>query len=121
MIEIKTINWISKSELEAEIIVSDGKFDLTCFAHPLENEIGDLLTKPLYAMGVKNIHKLDHSCLGREQQNHRFNYIIEAQLVFKSSGLVKLGDIILEIDPNLIPNDIVTNDFISFYCERIDV
>jgi hypothetical protein len=39
-VKIKNINWLSQEALEAEVEVTDGKFEINCFAQPLNYQIG---------------------------------------------------------------------------------
>lgn len=121
MVRIKEINWISKEALEAEVIITDGKFDLLCFSHPLYKKKGEYLSEPLYAIEPKGIVRLESPSLRIKRLNDAFDYLIEGKLIDKTLGYVRLGDIIIEIDSHFIPGDFKDDDNISFTCNRLDI
>jgi hypothetical protein len=121
MVKVSNIIWLSKEILEAEVTISDGKFDLVCFAHPFLMQEGEQFIEIIDAFEVGNVIKLDYPSLKAERMNNSFSYQIEGQLVDKDKGLVKLGEILIGIDDRFIPNDIETGDYISFVCDRLDI
>jgi hypothetical protein len=121
MVSIKEINWISEEALEAEVTITDGQFELLCFSHPFEKKKGEQLLEPLYVLDPDEIVRLESPSLRIEKLNNAFDYLIEGKLIDKKSGLVKLGDIIIEIDSHFIPGDFRDDDHISFRCNRLDI
>ncbi|WP_394747812.1 hypothetical protein [Spongiimicrobium salis] len=121
MVIIKEIKWISKDALEAEIIVSDGENDLLCFSHPFKMNEGDQLIDPIYAFEASKIQKLDALSFKIKKLKGSFDYSIQGQLMNKELGIVKLGNILIDIGNDFIPSDLKNNDYISFNCERFDI
>lgn len=56
---IHKIDWISKEALEAEVIVTDGTFNVVCFAQPLTYQEDSELGEPVYCFGTTNIVRAD--------------------------------------------------------------
>ncbi len=121
MISIKEINWLSKEALEAEVIITDGSFNLRCFGHPFRMKEGDQLKQPLLALDPNEVKRLEDQCSEAKRLDSAFGYLIKGRLIDKESGLVKLGDIIIDIDGKFIPGDLRNNDYISFKCDRLDI
>ena len=121
MVNIKEINWMSEEALEAEVIITDGRFELLCFSHPFKKNKGDQLLDPLYAFEPDEIVKLETPSFRIERLSNAFDYLIEGKLIDKESGHVKLGNIIIEIENHFIPRDFKDGDNISFKCNRLDI
>lgn len=120
MVSVKEINWISKEALEAEVIVTDGQFELLCFSHPLEKEKGEQLTEPLSALDPDKVVRLETPRLHIKKLDNTFDYLIEGKLIDKESGHVRLGEIIIAVGSHAIPGDLEDGDYISFICDRLD-
>lgn len=121
MVSIKEIKWISKEALEAEVVITDGQFELLCFSHPFNKKIGEQLSEPLYVLDPDEIVRLKSPSSRTEKLNNAFDYLIEGKLIDKKSGHVKLGNIVIEINSHFIPGDFKDNDNISFICNRLDI
>lgn len=123
MVTIKKISWLSREALEAEVIISDGNFDIVCFAHPLIMELGDQLTEPLYSLNPSNIIKIYNPNMLSlvEKLSRPFSYFVQGKLKDRESGIVQLGEIEIEIDCNFLPADITNGDSISFSTDRFDL
>lgn len=118
--EVKNIKWISKEAEEAEVTISDGIYELICFAHPFRLSIGDVLEQPLYAIFTSNIQRSLIQNYKIEKYLDNYSYYITAQLFNLEENILKLGNIFLELDMP-IPIDIKLGEYITFYCDRIDI
>ena len=121
IMKVAHINWISKDALEAEVVISDGQFQLLCFAQPFSGAINDIIESFPMAFDVIDIIKIDHDEFLINKLDGTFDQQISGKLIDKNAGLVKIGDIIVCIDSKQIPGDIVENDFIAFVCSRFDI
>lgn len=117
---IKNIEWLDQNEEEAITIVSDTKYEITCFADGLQQGINDELTKPLECVIVKNIIRSDEEDKV-EKTDSSFGYHLCGRLLDRKSGLMVVGQIKLHIKPELIPGDIDDDEQIEFDCCRIDI
>ncbi|MDO5615797.1 MAG: hypothetical protein Q4G16_06380 [Cruoricaptor ignavus] len=122
MVNIYKIDWLSKNAKEAEVYLSDGNFHLVCFSHPFNYIMGDTAPLPLYALNAKNIHSLadDNDVFSIEQVSSSFEYKISGRVVNKDCNQIKVGEFIIELDI-AFPNDVQTDSFVSFLCDRIDL
>lgn len=41
MLVIKEVKWISKEIEEADVVVTDGFYEITCFSHPFSQRAGE--------------------------------------------------------------------------------
>lgn len=121
MVIIKNINWISEESLEAEVTITDGQFELLCFSHPFTKKKGEQIVEPLYVLDTYDATRLDSLNFRVEKLEGTFDYLIEGKLINKELGLIKLGNITIEIDSPFIPKDLRDGDYISFKCNRLDI
>ncbi|TQR39814.1 hypothetical protein C7Y47_01960 [Lysinibacillus sphaericus] len=119
--KIKKINWISQEALEAEVVVTDGELEIMCFAQPLNYLEESELIEPIYCLNVSNLVKAEKSEYSIEKLDDYFAYRLIGKLIDKQYEKVKLGELLLELDNNLLPGDINEGDFISFCCQRLDI
>lgn len=116
--KIIDINWPSEEVLEAKIIVTDGIYDLICFAYPFKLKIGDEIDIPLFAFEATHIQRIVNKEYTVEKQFLN-SYYFQGLLISKEKGLIKVGGFTIQID-DYIPADIKDLEFISFICDRLD-
>ncbi|MCM2989390.1 hypothetical protein M3580_09110 [Bacillus safensis] len=119
--KVKRVNWISQEALEAEVVVSDGEFDIICFAQPFHQLEESELIQTIYCLNVSNVVKVEKRDYHIEKSVGDFSYSLIGKLIDKHGEKVKIGKLLLELDNNLIPEDIKEGDFISFCCGRLDI
>lgn len=119
--QIINIIWLSQEALEAEVIVSDGAHNIMCFSQPFQCEIGDELDGPLYCFNVTELVKSKDNIPYIEKLNDHFSYRLTCKLHDKENLQVMLGNLLIELDNDTIPGDILEDDFITFECQRIDI
>ncbi|SEN50337.1 hypothetical protein SAMN04489762_2408 [Terribacillus saccharophilus] len=113
--------WLSKEALEAEITVSDGAHNIMCFSQPFQYELGSNLDEPLYCFNVTELVRSKDNIPYVEKLNDHFSYRLTCKMHDKENQQVLLGKILLELDNDTIPGDILEDDFITFECQRIDI
>ncbi|MBS9426473.1 hypothetical protein [Photorhabdus caribbeanensis] len=117
---IRKIEWLSKDAEEAILFITDGQYECIAFSHPCNYNEGDYINSPLFAITVKGIQKEKQHPQGIiKNQNDTFSQFVIAELLDRNSNLVKVGNIVIELDEP-IPNDISSGEIISFGCGRID-
>lgn len=117
---IKKIEWISEEIKEAEIIVSDGTFELLCFSHPCSFVEGQIIDKYISTLDANNIVRVDEHTLVVEKAEEYFAYNITGKVIDIKNGIVQVGSMYLIVD-GYMPGDIVNGEFISFRCMRLDL
>lgn len=121
MTKVQNIKWISKEAQEAEVIITDGKYNICCFSQPFNGVIGDYLTEALHAYNLSEISQLEQHNTKIIKLSGTFNYLVEGKIIDKKLQLIKIGGITIDISDSYLPNDINEGDYISFECERIDL
>ena len=121
MVKIDKLNWLSEETKEAEVYLSDGDFNVLCFSHPFDKELGSTVPQPLYTLNAREIFRLD----GEERfsvvkEEGSYDYKLAGRVIGKNENQVKVGEFILELD-NPLPNDIQFGNYVSFICDRIDI
>lgn len=119
--KIKKIDWLSFEALEAEVIVTDGEFELVCFSHPFNYQLESNLKEPIYSFDANNIVKSDRQVYTLKKLDDNFSYHVTGKLVDIEKGKVMLGNLSIELDDDILPGDIKENDFISFSSPRFDI
>lgn len=102
-------------------MVTDGEFEITCFAQPLNYQIGSELNDPILCYNVTNVVTLDREVYFIEKLGEYFAYGLSGKLVDKQLETVMVGKLLLELDSVLLPGDINEGDFLSFGCQRLDI
>jgi hypothetical protein len=120
MVWVKEIYWINEKELEAEAVITDGQYELICFAYPLELNIGDILNFNIQILNGNSIVRAFEKEYVIEKSKGTFDYYLTGELIDRKEGIVKIGDIYLQ-GLSYIPGDIVEGDFVSFECWRLDL
>ena len=120
--KIKNISWISQEALEAEVIVTDGEFEINCFAQPLNYQLDSELNNPILCYNVTTVLKPDKEVYSIEKlDDEYFAYNLSGKLIDKKLEKIMVGKLLLELESIELPGDINDGDFISFRCQRLDI
>lgn len=114
---IKEIKEYDKISQEADIIVSDGQFEILCYAHPFELKKSKWVLSTLFAENIMISFNKEPSV---QKKDGYFDYKLTGKILNKSKQIVSVGEIIIELDGH-IPNDLVEGNYIEFECMRIDL
>jgi hypothetical protein len=121
MVKIKKINWLSRDAKEAEVCLSDGKFEIICFSHPFDYKIGHVVKEALHAFNVKEVYKVgEEENFLAKKLHEEFEYKLVGKVIDKEKVQVKVGDFVIELDCPF-PGDIELGDYVSVLCGRIDL
>ncbi|MCP3930310.1 MAG: hypothetical protein GY705_14545 [Bacteroidetes bacterium] len=119
MLIIKDIIWISKEIGEADVIVTDGNYEIRCFSHPFHQKKGEEVCGTLSVF--------EHSSLMRSKTTeyiveHLGNgkYFLVARLLNAEEGIVQIGEIKIH-DIEGIPEEIKIGEYIQFIAPRVDL
>ncbi len=111
---------MSKEAKEAEVYLSDGRFEIICFSHPFNQETEENILLPLYALNAKDIHFYEENEFSVEKEGSTFEYKLTGYVVNKDDHQIKVGEFIIQLDIPLL-NEVQKGDYISFVCDRIDI
>lgn len=121
MVKVSKVTMISKISLEAEVLITDGFNELVCFSQPCNLIVNQSLTEPVYCFGNKNIVRAVSEECHIDKLKESLAYNLVGKLIDKKNNLVKIGEILLQLEENCIPKDILENEYVSLYCQRIDI
>lgn len=120
MVLVKKIDWISKNAMEAEVILSDGVFDIICFSQPFSFKEGDTIKSYIYIFDTQKIYFSNLNEEYVKKNGSLFEYELCGVIKDKLSNIIKIGDFLIELDIPL-PNDLYNGDYVVVFCERIDI
>lgn len=106
---------------EAELVVSDGKYECIAFSQPCDVREGDNLKEPLHAFIVDNL-------MVARQKDCNISLIkaeglaqhCVAEVVDAEDGLVKIGNIEIILEGKAPPG-VIPGDLVEFTCARLDL
>lgn len=120
---IKKIYQYYADELEADVIVSDGNFELLCYALYCENFEGDT-DFSLLPFGCRNVMTNDERvCRVIKLEESHFAYKLQGKLIDindRNEGTIQIGSIIID-EIKYIPKDIKVGEYIECDTTRIDI
>ena len=116
---IKEIISYDEEAREADLIISDGKYEIMSYAQPfLKEYTNDKFI--LIAFDSDDIMTIDKEEYAIEKTSQGyFSYNFKGKLLDSKKGIVAINNIIIE-DVGWIPKDIQDGQFIEFKCLRVD-
>ena len=118
---IKKLTWLSRAAKEAELVVSDGKYECIAFSQPCDVQEGDNLKESLHAFMVNNL------MVSRQKDCNISLIRVEglaqhcvAEVVDAEDGLVKIGNIEIILEGKA-PPEAIPGNLVEFTCARLDV
>lgn len=113
---IKSVDF--DGEQEADILVSDGKYEILCYALPYSagDKEKDFTLSVFMSENVMRALKNEYSA---EKTDGYYGYKLTGRLFDLKNRLVAVGGIVIELENN-IPKDIAENEFVEFEVGRID-
>ena len=109
----------SNQDKEADFLVTDGEYQLLCYAQPFSGKECQTEVAALYAIGCGNIVKSENCAVKIAKQTDYYAYELSAEVLSKVERTVKLGQLVLHLDEAL-PGDIQNGDYVTFRLQRID-
>lgn len=105
-------------ENEAEVLVSDGNYEILCYAYPYYNKNGEFTLSTFMSGNVMRALQNEYSV--KKTEDGYFSYKLTGRLFDLKNRLAAVGEIVIELENN-IPKDIEENEFIGFDVMRIDL
>ena len=115
---VKEVIDYDPSAQEADIIISDGQFDIMTYAQPFYDKYK---TFELYAFSPENILRaIEPISAVTKIDDGYYAYRLQGKLIEVEKCIVAVGDIKIELGNNVIPKDIQVNEYIEFTVLRVD-
>lgn len=109
-----------KSEKEAELIVSDGTYEVLCYAHPIDAVKTGMTVSGLSGFSCTNVVRAAEQRCAVSKLPSYFAYSITGKLISKQEGIVQINNLKINVDAH-IPNDLSNGEYISFDVLRLDL
>lgn len=116
---IKKIVQMSKADNEAEILVSDGVFDILCYVNPLGTIAEHKQITSVYGFMCTEILRPEKDAACIVKLPEYYAYRIVGKIVHKEERIIQLGEIMIHLDTE-IPNDMEDGEFVSVAVLRFD-
>ena len=118
--KIKKIISFDNETKEADILISDGDFELIVYAHPLSNleNIQNFVIIPFLTKNVIKSEKKEFAII--KDDKSFYSYHITGKIKSKSKGIITIGNIRINEFTDF-PGDLKDGDFINFNCLRFDL
>lgn len=114
---IKAIQWLD--EQEANVVISDGHFDVRCFVSPFQGKVGGQ---------VDGLHSIDTvNVMIAEMADEKITLLCDGsisvigKLMDRERQIIQVGEILIIIDDDCIPKDIQEGSFITFLAKTIHI
>lgn len=119
MLKIQDIIWISEEIGEADVLVTDGDYEIRCFSHPFYQKIGEEVEGTLSVFEYSNLTKSNTTTYIAEHLGNG-KYFIVARLLDRGEGTAQIGNIQIH-DIEGIPAEIKNGEYIQFIAPRIEL
>ena len=117
---IQTVLLFDKEGREADVIVSDGEYELLCHAFPIAAvEIG-MPVSGLYGFSCGNEVRAENPHCAVTKLPPYFAYHMTGILFSKQKRIVRVGGLEISMDAH-IPNDLSDSEYVSFDVQRVDL
>lgn len=108
-----------KDDNEADIIVSDGYYQLRCYVYPVKTISINQIVNCISGFACSDVVKIEHDNYDVIKLSQYYAYELHAKVVSRKKNVVKVGGLRIYLD-TVIPKDICDNDYVSFSVMRLD-
>lgn len=116
---LKEIKEFDKHSGEADVVVSDGQYEVICYCHPFENnKIGSKITE-INTLFAYEIMRIKDKRFYIQKIDDYYSYYFYGKVVNANRALISIGGIIIRLD-NDLSKDIKEGEFIEFKVKRLD-
>lgn len=109
----------NKSDNEADILVSDGHYQLLCYVYPVKAISVKQNVRCISGFACSNITRIEHDNYDAIKLSQYYAYELHAKVVSRKENVVSIGALRIYLD-TVIPGDICDNDYVSFSVMRLD-
>ncbi len=116
---IKDIIWISEEIGEADVVVTDGNYEITCFSHPFFQKKGEEVRGTISVFEYSNLERSEKTEYVVEHLGNG-KYFLVGRLLDDIKGIVQIGEIYIH-DIEEVPAGIKKGEYIQFTTLRVDL
>ncbi|EDN9971674.1 hypothetical protein GKT18_07095 [Listeria monocytogenes] len=121
MIKVKSIHWLDEDAREADVILTDGEYNVVCFSHPCELTLNGVYNELIYCFDPFDIFKLNQAEYSMEKPNDNQELsILKGKLIDATDSIIQIGEFRIDISEGDIAQDIHEGDFVELKVHRLD-
>ena len=109
-----------QSGKEAELIVSDGAYEVLRYAYPIDAVKTGMTVSGLSGFSCTNMVRAAEQRCAVSKLPSYFAYNLTGKLISKQEGIVQVNNLKISLDAH-IPNDLSNGEYISFDVLRLDL
>lgn len=117
---IQDVLRFDQSGKEAELIASDGAYEVLCYAYPIDAVKTRMTINELSGFSCTNVVRAAEQRCAISKLLPYFAYSITGKLISKQKGIVQVGNLKISLDA-YIPNDLSDGEYVSFDVQRLDL
>ena len=117
---IQKIMRFDKKSKEAEVIVSDGAYEILCYAFPIDTIRIGMIVGGLSGFSCGNVVRADRQRCAVSKLPPCFAYRMIGTVLSKRERTVCVGGLKISLD-EYMPNDISDGEYVSFEVMRLDL
>ena len=117
---IQKIMRFDKKSKEAEVIVSDGAYEILCYAFPIDTIRIGMIVGGLSGFSCGNVVRAVRQHCAVSKLPSYFAYHMTGIVLSKQERIVCVGGLKIRLDES-IPNDISDGEYVSFEVQRLDL
>ena len=117
---VKRIYSFDEDSGEADLIVSDGAYEMICFCSLFQSELEIMpQIKEIETFMCDGIMRIDSENYLIDKKTDYYSYHLQGKVLDVDKNIVSVGNIIIKLDKP-IPKDIKNYEFIEFDVLRLD-
>ncbi|ECB9706056.1 hypothetical protein FL866_13735 [Listeria monocytogenes] len=121
MIKVKSIHWLDEDAREADVVLTDGEYNVVCFSYPCELTLNGVYNELIYSFDPFDIFKLNQAEYSMEKPNDNQELsILKGKLIDATDSIIQIGEFRIDISEGDIAQDIYEGDFVELKVHRID-
>lgn len=117
---VQDVLHFDQSGKEAELIVSDGAYEVLCYAYPIDAVKTGMTISGLSGFSCTNVVRAAEQRYAVSKLPPYFAYNLTGKLISKQEGFVQVNNLKISLDAH-IPNDLSDGEYVSFDVLRLDL
>lgn len=116
---LKQIKEFDCNSGEADVIVTDGTYELICYYHPAENIALGTPVKEILSLFSEGIMRVDNKDYLVSKESDYYSYYLHGKVIDKQTPKIGIGELTIKLDKPLA-KDIEEGEFVELRVSRLD-
>lgn len=105
---------------EADILVTDGVYEIMCYCHPITNPQVNQSIKSISTLAADNIMTEPYEePAAKKTDESYYSYSLIGKVINREKRLISIGNLIIKLD-GYLPGDIQVGDIVKLSAVRMD-